>query len=92
MSQWYDFVISFLDFDSCVHTRFIGPAYSLLFQLKSNTLCMKLGSSYDHFLQVKLLVIVLCTNNCWDLETTSTYGNILFIPNLLYLSTVRFAP
>ena len=40
---------------------------------------------------VKLIpIVVLCTNNCLDLETTSTYGNILLmavllIPNLLYL-------
>ena len=39
-----------LDFDASVHTRFKGPTYTLLFPLKINTLCIKLGSSYGHFL------------------------------------------
>ena len=89
MSQWYCFVTSFLDIDTSVDTRLIGSIYTLLFPLKSNTLCIILGSSYGHFLLAKLLVILIfSTNNCWDLETTSTYGNILLmavllIPNLL---------
>ena len=40
-----------LDFDTSVHTRFIGSSTdTLLLPLKSNTLCLKLGSSSCHFL------------------------------------------
>ena len=76
----------------CIHKIYRFYLY-LVIPLKSNTLCIKLGSSYGNFLQVELLVILIfCTNNCWDLETTSTYGNIqlmavLLIPNLLYMFT-----
>ena len=103
MSQWYYFVTPFLDIYVSVYTKFIGSTYTLLFPLKSNTLCIKLGSSYGNFLKVELLVILIfCTNNCWDLETTPTYGNVLLIvvlliPNLLYfdagiLNLVPFKP
>ena len=80
-----------MEIDTSVHTTFIGSTYTLLFLLKSNTLCIKLGSSYGNFLQVELLLILIfCINNCLDLETTSTNGNILLmgvllIPNLLYI-------
>ena len=90
MSQWRYFATSFLDIDTSVHTRFTGSSYTLLFPWKSNTLSIKFGSSYGNFLYVELL---FCIYNCWDLETTSTSGNILlmailFIPNLLYFKKV----
>ena len=60
------------------------------------TLCASIwGSSYGHFLSVELLVILIfCTYICCDLETTSTYGNILLMavlvtPNLLYRKKVE---
>ena len=80
-----------LDINTSIHTKFVGSTYTLLFQLKSGTLCIKLGCSYGHFMEVKLLLILIFdTNNCWDLESTSTYGNILLMavlltPNLLYI-------
>ena len=50
VSQWCYFVTAFVEIDTSVHTTFIGSTYTLLFLLKSNALCIKLGSSYGCFL------------------------------------------
>ena len=86
MKKIEKFVTFFKDFDIPVQRKVLS-SICVLFPLKINTLCIKLGSNYDHFLFAEPLVsLVFCTNNGCDLQPLQFIGRILIMAVLVTLN------